>query len=299
MRCATLSSSLVTIVPLAGIALMPLHSASAYTLKTLHSFCQLVNCVDGTYPEGGLLQDPDGNLFGTATGGGAYDSGVVFELTKAKAGKWNYHVLYSFCGGGGGCTDGLTPYSELIEDKNGNLYGTTYYGGAYGKGAVFELRRNGKQWIETVLYSFCVGGGECTDGKWAWTGLTYQGQSSGARYDGSSPLFGATVAGGDAGLGAAYELQLNGSWSEKVIHWFNPASQPGPLLMDDSGNLYGVTRTGGPSGHGRLYRLDADRDWHQVVLYDFCAQDPCLDGADPLGRPFMDAHGNLFGTTVN
>ena len=282
-----------------AFALAPVTGAPAYTLKTLYSFCRLNNCVDGANPEGALLQDAKGNLFGTAAGGGSYNSGVAFELTPGKTGKWKYKVLYSFCVGGGVCTDGLTPYSELIEDKNGNLYGTTYYGGAYGKGAVFELRRNGSQWIETVLYSFCVGGGVCTDGKSPWTGLTYAGQSSGALYDGSSPLFGATREGGDAGLGAAYELQLNGSWSEQVIHWFDPAAQPGPLLMDDIGNLYGVTYNGGLNAAGRLYRLDADRNWHQVVLYDFCAQDSCGDGSLPQGRPFMDANGTLFGTTTN
>jgi uncharacterized repeat protein (TIGR03803 family) len=87
---------------------------------------------DAASPQGALVQDKEGNLYGTTTGGGAYGYGTVFEVTLTGTEK----VLYSFTDG----TDGGMPYSPLILDAKGNLYGTTYYGGEYGTGTVFEVK---------------------------------------------------------------------------------------------------------------------------------------------------------------
>ena len=80
----------------------------------------------------GLVRDADGNLYGTTSRGGGYDEGTVFEITRQPR---RYRVLYNFTGG----TDGGIPFGDLVRDANGNLFGTTVYGGTYGLGTVFEV----------------------------------------------------------------------------------------------------------------------------------------------------------------
>jgi uncharacterized repeat protein (TIGR03803 family) len=110
-----------------------------WTLTTLHSF----DTTDGAFPGVGVIVDAAGNLYGATEGGGAYNSacnypgcGTVFELTKGSGGTWTETVLHSFNSNG---VDGYQPYGGLIRDAAGNLYGTTYSGGAYGYGTVFEV----------------------------------------------------------------------------------------------------------------------------------------------------------------
>src|SRR4029077_9577645 len=100
---------------------------------------------------GGLTLDGIGNLYGTTDEGGAYNQGVAFELTPDSNGSWTETVLHNFGGEG----DGAGPEGSLTFDKQGNLYGTTTGGGAYGNyGTVFKLSPSGTGWIETVLHSF-------------------------------------------------------------------------------------------------------------------------------------------------
>jgi uncharacterized repeat protein (TIGR03803 family) len=147
---------------------------------------------DGAYPESVLLFDTHGNLYGTTTaGGGSGDCfkgcGVVFELSP-RNGDWTEAVLYSFCPASG-CTDGDTPIAgPLVRDSKGNLYGTTYFGGAHancnggeGCGVVFKLDTAS---TETVLHSFTGG----ADGAAPWGGLTS---------DSMGNLYGAASQGGD------------------------------------------------------------------------------------------------------
>jgi uncharacterized repeat protein (TIGR03803 family) len=118
----------------------------------LHTF---TGGLDGGYPEGGVIIDSAGNLYGTAEYGGAPYRGVVFKVDTAG----NETVLYTFSGG----TDGSQPLSGLFRDSSGNLYGTTYSGGASGAGVVFKVDTLGN---ETVLYSFTGG----DDGANPWAG---------------------------------------------------------------------------------------------------------------------------------
>jgi uncharacterized repeat protein (TIGR03803 family) len=83
-----------------------------------------------------LIFDAMGNLYGTTTYGGVHGDGTVFELTPKAGGVWQERVLRSF-----DSTDGGNPYSGLIFDASGNLYGTTYGGGTHSDGAVFEIKR--------------------------------------------------------------------------------------------------------------------------------------------------------------
>jgi uncharacterized repeat protein (TIGR03803 family) len=214
----------------------------------LHSFCSpgpLGDCTDGEQPEAGLIQDAAGNLYGTTTNGGAnINYGTVFKVDTAG----HETVLYSFCSAPG-CTDGATPYAGLIQDAAGNLYGTTFQGGANHYGTVFKLDTAGH---ETVLYSFCSIPG-CTDGQYSAVSLV---QDAAGNLYGTTPYGGAnTGANGDQGGGTLFKVDSTGQ--ETVLYSFCSASdctdglQPqAGLIQDAAGNLYGTTVNGGANGYG-------------------------------------------------
>ena len=114
--------------------------ASNGTLTVLHNF---TGGRDGKAPQGGLLRDGAGNLFGSAFSGGDTGNGTLFEITKAGG----FRRLHSFSG----ALDGTNPNGELIGDSNGNIYGTTQLGGAQSLGTVFKRSRTGEL---TVLHVF-------------------------------------------------------------------------------------------------------------------------------------------------
>ena len=129
------------------------------------------NFTDGSSPQGGLVADAAGNLYGTTTYGGngpcrnnqsmTVGCGVVFEMTPPASGtKWTETVLLNFVGNGAGAW----PVGNLIFDSFGNLYGVTTLGGIYAQGSVCELSQQGGSWIETTLYSFGLEGGHAQRG---------------------------------------------------------------------------------------------------------------------------------------
>jgi len=279
------------------IGLAPMGTASAYTQKTLHSFCANNNCVDGDDPLAGLLMDASGNLYGTTETGGKYDKGAVFKLVpNANKTKYTEHVLHSFCAQAG-CAGGSYPsYGSLITDVDGNIYGTAGGGGKFGGGVVFKLKPLANGWGYGVIHSFCHNT-NCTDGSEPDYGLAYAGQAAGAFWDETSPLFGTTTVGGANNMGAVYKLAPTGSgWSFQVIHSYSSGFHGGDLLVDSSGNLFGTTLLGGANSGGTIYRLTAGT-WGETTLHNFCAEANCADGWEPSGRLLMDAAGNLFGTT--
>jgi uncharacterized repeat protein (TIGR03803 family) len=103
-----------------------------------YNFCSLANCADGYSPQAGLATDAAGNLFGTTeTGGADSQKGVVFELAPGGAES----VLYEFCPEGDPCPNGAAPFTPLILDSQGDVFGTTFVGGANGQfGTVFDLK---------------------------------------------------------------------------------------------------------------------------------------------------------------
>ena len=126
----------------------------SWTYTVLYQFCSLTNCADGSAPQGGLIFDAHGNLYGTTTTGGANQGGTVFELSP-NGGGWSETVLYSFCATSG-CPDGNDPQDSLVMDPQGHLYGGAVGGGANAYGGIFELTpAGGGSWTEQVLVSFC------------------------------------------------------------------------------------------------------------------------------------------------
>ncbi len=242
---------------------------------------------DGGSPGlGGLIFGPDGNIYGTASAGGAAGHGAVFKLTRSNGG-WAQSVLYSFTGG----SDGATPQSGVVFDAAGNLYGTTSQGGnsgcqGAGCGTVYELSPSGSGWTERVLYTFLAG----TDGSDPYGGLVF---------DTSGNLYGTTVVGGAAGGGTVFELSsAGGSWTFTLLHSFSGDGGPvSSLILDAAGNLYGTTDADGSQGAGSVFKLTSGNGgWTFTSLHDFSGYS---DGFFPVGSPVMDASGNLFGTAAS
>lgn len=192
---------------------------------------------------GTLLVDSSGDLYGVTETGGARGAGTAFKMTRASKNRWNLKTLYAFKG----TPDAASPYGGLIEDASGNLYGTTYYGGAHGLGSVFELIASARgKYHERVLYSFRGG----SDGSSPTSTLLV-----GA----SGRLYGTTSAGGGScDCGTIFEFDAT-SGSETVLHSFGSSGDGAypyyGLTQDSGGNLYGTTVQGGTFNHGAVFEL--------------------------------------------
>src|ERR1017187_9656107 len=174
---------------------------------------------DGRNPYGPVTFDAAGNLYATASGGGEYGHGVVFQLTP-NAGGWSYSVLYSFRG----TPDGDLPLGQVVFDPAGNMYGTTTAGGAYNCGTVYELSPYYGRWSETVLYNFTCRG---KDGNNPQSGLAL---------DVAGNLYGTTFVGGypasgcfNQGCGTAFKLKpvAGNPWKFVLLHTFHGKNDGG------------------------------------------------------------------------
>jgi uncharacterized repeat protein (TIGR03803 family) len=246
---------------------------------------------DAGKPSASLILDAQGNLYGTARYGGPTSCpkacGAVFELSQSN-GTWTETLLHVFTGG----KDGENPYAELIADKSGNLYSTTYGGGTHGKGTVFELSPSNGTWTKTVLYNF-----KGSDGNGPLAGLIF---------DSTGNLYGTTGRGGASDHGVVFELTPSTKgWSETVLYSFAGAPADGDepsadLIMDGTGNIYSTTRAGGAgtacrNGCGTVFELiSSNGTWTESVLYSFSGKP---DGATPFAGLIFDQSGNLYGTT--
>jgi len=284
------------------------NSSGSYSENVLHVFCGQTagsQCTDGLYPYDSLIRDLAGNLYGTTLNGGqAPDesgNGTVFELVNS-SGTYSEKILNVFSSLN---QDAELPYAGLLMDASGNLYGTTYGGGANGYGTVFELVNSAGTYTQQILYNFKGTGG---DGAYPWASLIM---------DASGNLYGTTEGGGSAngpnGYGTVFELVNSaGTYSEKILHTFTGVSGDGAhpyssLLVDASGNLYGTTVYGGANGNGfngggTVYELvNSSGAYTENVLYSFCSQvnsnNFCVDGEYPYAGLIMDGSGNLYGTT--
>jgi len=233
----------------------------------------------GWQPYGGLFRDQAGNYFGATL------TGTIFELSPNGSGGWNYSALLN-------CSYCAYPFG-LVMDQAGNLFGSDYFGN------VFEVSPNGSGgWTSALVFNF--GGG--TDGT----------QPSPVILDGAGNLYGVNATGGSSGLGYVFELSPNsgGSWTLTHLHDFGggdgaggagASGQVGGLIMDASGNLFGTTFAGGSStqcasGCGVVFKLKNNSGiWTETVLHSFNGS----NGSSPAAPLFMDAAGNLFGTTTS
>jgi len=194
---------------------------------------------DGCNPYAGVAQDKAGDLYGTTPACGAHGAGTVFKLSKT--GK--KIVLYSFCQQSG-CADGQSPYTGVIRDAKGNLYGTTILGGTDGVGTIFKIT-SGKL---TTLYSFCSQSG-CWDGIAPFARMII---------DTKGNLYGTATSGGRSSEGVVYELSSSGTLT--VLHSFAGGASDGcnpygSVTRDTAGNLYGTTLYCGASGFGTVWKL--------------------------------------------
>ncbi len=287
------------------------------TLTTLVNF----NSTTGNDPYAGLIMDSAGNLFGTTEGGGASSDGTVFEIA---AGTHALSTLIAFNG-----TNGANPDSGLVMDSAGNLFGTTFFGGASDDGTVFEI--SAATHALTTLVSFNGTNGKCPeaglimDSAGNLFGTTYENFSSidgtvfevtagtnvlstlasfngtngsyptGLFMDSAGNIFGTTVSGGASGDGTVFEIAA-GTQALTTLVAFSGTNGKNPyasLIADSAGNLFGTTGNGGASGDGTAFEIAAST--HALTtLVSFSSAN-----ANPYGGLIMDSAGNLFGTTAN
>ena len=283
--------------------------ASAATAKILYSFCIQAGCTDGQAPRGNLVTDASGDIFGVTASGGDSDSGVVFELVHdAQSGTWTYQRIYSFCSAMA-CPDGIDPIGSLVIDTQGRLYGVTTFDGAFSFGTLYRLAPSHGSWTYKVLADFCMQA-NCTDTGSPSAGLSYKGQASGMPYDGTSPLYGVTEAGGATNKGVVFEATPGRKKNWKVSTIYNFCSLPScadgglpeaRMTLDDAGDIVGIASFGGenPFGGGTVFRLSSKNGhkWKEKTLHSFCALDQCADGGSSNQIGF-DAKGDILGTTV-
>ncbi len=238
---------------------------------------------NGAFPQfTSLIQGTNGNLYGTAYGGGTFDQGNVFQLTPAGT----LTTLYTFCSQTN-CTDGAEPFAGLVQATNGNFYGTTSVGGAIGAGTVFEITSAGQL---TTLYSFCSQAG-CADGNYSQAPLV---QAS------NGNLYGTTAAGGAGGVGTVFDITPAGQLTTLYSFCSQTSCTDGAypyagLVQATNGNLYGTTLEGGANGAGTVFEITPAGQL--TTVYSFCSQSGCTDGLEPYAGLIQGANGNLYGTT--
>jgi uncharacterized repeat protein (TIGR03803 family) len=260
-------------------------------------------CTDGAGPEGALVADAEGNLFGTTGGGGAADWGTVFELSPpaTEGGSWTERVIYTFFGT---AASGMRPYGSPIMDQQGNLYGTTQLSGpdengSVGPGSVFKLTRpakTGGRWKYTQLFTvgsvgvFPVGNLALDEAGNIYGTIPVGG--SGAVFDVCSPYY----------CGDVFQFTPpateGGTWMGQIIYSFGSfagdGAGPAKDLVLHDGALYGTAQVGGTNGQGTVFQLVQQNGvWRENILHDFTFE----EGQAPRGKLIFDAAGNIYGTT--
>jgi uncharacterized repeat protein (TIGR03803 family) len=305
MRSKKIFLGCSAVLALFAVTLVTASRAMAQSETVLFTFGYESDSI-GAMPAGGVVRDSAGNLYGTTTYGGAYSNGgwgygAAYELSPAAGGGYSETILHNF---GGSNSDGSYPQSGLISDAVGNLYGTTWGGGAYGFGTVFELSpTDGGGWSETIVHSFSN------------NGIDGMNPVAGVALDKAGNLYGTTNYGGPNYCGTSYQGPYNcgvvyelsprvgGGWSEKLVHAFtnNGKDAVNPyaarLAIDSKGNLYGAAGAGGAYGYGVAYELTrgAGGNWTEKMLHSF--NNNGKDGWGLQGGYVFDAAGNLYGTT--
>ena len=293
------------------LAVIATQATQAQTFQVIHNF---TGGADGAAPWAGLTMDQAGNFYGTSPYLGQHGQGTVFKLSRVGSG-WDVNPLYSFSGGLGGGN----PFSAVIFDGAGNLYGTTGYGGIGdngGYGTIFSVRPPGThcstsdcRGTKTVLYTFAGGSDGATPNEYGGSLV----------FDKAGNIYGTTTNGGlqecdnkgapQPGCGTVFQLSPSGSgWTKSVLYRFTgggdgawPTSR---LIFDQAGNLYGTAIIGGVQGGcqfvgyygcGVVFKLSpSGSGWTESVIYSFTGG---ADGGLPVGGLIFGPSGNLYGTT--
>jgi uncharacterized repeat protein (TIGR03803 family) len=253
-----------------ALGLSAAHPATAQTFNVIHNF----SGSDGQGPLSGLAMDSKENLYGTTADGGQYGGGVVFKASRTGMET----VLHNFGSG----ADGANPEGSLILDSAGNLYGTTFAGGADSAGTVFKVSPKG---AETLLYSFQGG----ADGANPIAGLAM---------DKSGNLYGTTSTGGAYNSGTVFEVSSSGQHT--VLYSFgslNDGTVPvAGVTLDPKGNLYGTASQGGPYGYGTVFELKPSTSgWQETILHNFELQN---DGGTPYAGLVLGKSGVFYGAAT-
>ncbi len=255
---------------------------TAGTFAQLYSFCSQADCADGGLPYAGLVMTRNGNFYGTTTCDNGCTSapldGTIFEITPSGT----YSVLHTFVG-----TDGSGPYSNMTLGSDGNLYGTTVFGGnlsaigcsGLGCGTVFKITPAGKF---TSLHSF-QGSVDGSDGQNP-IGRLFQGSNGN--------FYGTTIS------GTIFEITPAGKLT--TLYSFSGGSDGGSpyggVIQTANGTIYGTTAYGGANSYGTVYKLVGKK---LTTLYNFCSLPNCADGNYSYGGLIQATDGNLYGTTGN
>jgi uncharacterized repeat protein (TIGR03803 family) len=256
-------------------------AVSAQTFSTLVSF----DYTNGSTAEASPVQGVDGNLYGTALEGGAFNWGTVFKLTP----DGTLTTIYTFCSQTN-CTDGAEPEVGLSLGKDGNFYGTTLAGGAQFAGTIYTMTPEGSL---RILYSFCSQT-DCADG---YGPRAVPVQATDGNFYGTT-LYGGAYGDGDSfenNYGTVFKITPGGALT--TLHSFDgtDGSNPVGLVQATDGNLYGTTETGGAYGYGTVFKITPQGSLS--TLYNFCSQANCADGSEPTSALVQATNGSFYGTT--
>ena len=255
-------------------------STGQWTETVLHRF----SGTDGGNSFTGLIRDAASNLYGATIGGGSHALGVVFKLSLTSTG-WKQTVLHDFSGG----TDGAFPFIQcatLAMDASGNLYGSTYNGGAANAGIVFKLSppstTTSTSWTEEILYTFKGG----SDGSEPFSGVIL---------DKIGNVYGTTLFGGTGGNngGIVFKLTAASGYAKTVLHNFDRVSDPAEdfpnaVTFDASGNLWGMTEYA-------LFKLSPGTSgWTETFVFNW--QNTPGWGTPAFTPLIIDSHGVIWGT---
>lgn len=252
------------------------------TLTTLYSF---TGASDGANPAAKLLKGSDGNFYGTTTYGGigpgffGNGNGTVFRISP----DGTFTTLYSFTGG----DDGANPAFDLTEGNDGNLYGTTQFGGSENFGTVFCITPSGTLTTLAALPSN-------QSGSMSYIASVIEGADG--NFYGTFQYFGTIgVDYGGPGDGVVYEMSPDGTFSNLFSFDGTNGAYPQPgLVAGGDGSFYGTTSTGGTNDLGIVFRITTNGTF--TCLHSFTGG---ADGADPGPGLVVGKGGELYGTTVS
>jgi uncharacterized repeat protein (TIGR03803 family) len=258
-------------LPLLLFCLATVNALSAQAFNTIATF----DLTNGEFPDAAMIQGFDGNLYGTTVDGGTGGTGTVFKVTTAG----QLTTLYSFCSQTN-CADGQYPTSALVEDQNGNFWGTTLGHSPDSFGTIFKVTADS---VLTTMHTF-----NSTDGAQPVAGLTLASDGN---------FYGTTSAGGANNAGTIFQITPTGTLT--TLHNFNVSDGSTPysgLVEATNGAFYGTTTAGGKNGGGIVFKMAFSGSL--TTIYNFCSLPNCADGSFPRGTLIQAVGGNLFGTTT-